>query len=401
MNLANTHGQRRSWPITSCALAAGLLGAAIGALRYTQGQPAPYQPSQRLPLATTMQDGPGTLRAAGKKRGVLIGAAVLANEYTYPDPLTTEPAYVATLTTQFAMVEPETVMKWAALHPQPTRYDFGPADELVRLATEHHMSVRGHTLCWGVANPAWLDPYKQAKPAMIAQLLHDHIRTVVGHFRGKVFAWDVVNEALRDPGILPGDPLQDSIWYNQPGIGQPGVGYIDQAFRWAHEADPDALLFYNENDVLVPGRKFDAMYRMLSGMLARGVPVNGVGLQLHLGINGYPNTEGFLSNLRRLAALGLQVHMTEVDVAVPVDSRGNASAADLQQQADTYARILEICLKVSACTAFQTWGFTDKHSWIPEAHPGQGAALLFDDQYRPKPAFLRILDTLSATRGAK
>jgi endo-1,4-beta-xylanase len=253
------------------------------------------------------------------------------------------------------------------------------------------MKLRGHNLCWHNYNRAWLAK-GNFTPNQLYTLLQTYITTVAGHFQGKVFAWDVVNEALADNG----SGLRDSIWYNRPGIGLTGPGYIDQAFRWAHAADPKALLFYNEYDVEDVNRKSDAMYSLVKGMLSRGVPIHGVGLQFH--VTAKPSDvspAGLDANMARFAALGLQIHITELDVRVPVDANGSASANDLTAQAQRYYDVVAACLKYKACTAIQTWGFTDKHSWIPQFYKGYGAALPFDKNYQPKPAYASMLNALT------
>jgi endo-1,4-beta-xylanase len=293
------------------------------------------------------------------------------------------------------MVEPENNMKWATIHPAQTTYNFGPGDELVAFAQAHQMQIRGHNLCWEVYNPTWVNTLAMtATPATMSAVLQDHINTVVTHYAGKVFAWDVVNEAVSDTQGATGTAMKDSIWYNQPGIGLTGTGYVEQALRWARAADPNALLFYNDYNIEDSGAKFNAVYAMVQDFVTRGVPINGVGIQMHIDTTGYPSTAGLTKNIQMLTALGLQVHITEMDVRIPVDSSGNATAANLQAQAATYQRILTICLQNPGCTAFQTWGFTDKHSWIPGSYPGFGDALPFDVNYQPKPAFNSIISTL-------
>ena len=257
------------------------------------------------------------------------------------------------------------------------------------------MKTRGHNLCWEVYNPDWLTTLAQtATPAQMSAILQDHITTVVSHYKGQVFAWDVVNEAISDSATGTGTTLKDGIWYDQPGIGLPGTGFIEQALRWAHAADPNALLFYNDYNREAPGAKFQAMYNMVHDFVSRGVPLNGVGFQMHIDTSGYPDTADFTENIQQITALGLQVHITEMDVRIPVDANGNATAADLQAQAQTYQRILTVCLQTPGCTAFQTWGFTDEYSWIPASFPGYGAALPFDANYQPKAAYNGILSTL-------
>src|SRR5580698_1265207 len=335
-----------------------------------------------------------TLRQAGAPRALLIGAAADASDAN-PDPLTTDPLYASTLGTQYSMLEPENAMKWASIHPSQSTYNFAPGDQLVAFAQAHQMQTRGHNLCWEVYNPSWVNTLATtATPAQMSAALQDHITTVVSHYQGEVFAWDVVNEAVSDSQTGTGAVMKDSIWYNQPGIGVTGTGYVEQAFRWAHAAYPNALLFYNDYNIEDQGAKFNAVYAMVKDFVARGVPINGVGIQMHINTGSYPSSAGFAKNIQMLAALGLQVHITEMDVRIPVDSSGNATAANLQAQAQTYQRILTICLQNPGCTAFQTWGFTDKHSWIPGSYPGFGDALPFDVNYQPKPAFNSLISTL-------
>ncbi len=340
-----------------------------------------------------------SLRDAAAPRALLMGAAADADEFGQPNRLA-ESDYAATLAAEYNMLEPENAMKWDPIHPAQSTYNFEPADKLLAFAQAHGMKVRGHNLLWHSANPDWLVAYaKSATSAQMAAVLKDHIDTVVGHYQGQVFAWDVVNEAISDSatGSGTGSDLRDSIWYDQPGIGTTGDGFIEQAFRWAHAADPNALLFYNEYGIEAPGPKFNALYNIVKDLLSRGTPINGVGIQMHLDLSGYPSSAGLAQNIQQLGALGLQVHITEMDVRIPVDSNGVASAANFQVQADTYERILTVCLQNPACTAFQTWGFTDKYSWVPSFFPGQGAALPFDASYQPKPAVASMVDALQNT----
>lgn len=337
-----------------------------------------------------------TLRDAGAQRLLLMGAAADSDEFGEPNRLD-EPDYAATLGTQYSMLEPENAMKWNPIHPLQDTYNFEPGDNLAAFGATHNMKVRGHNLCWGVYNPDWVNNLAQtASPATMSGVLQDHITTVVSHYKGQVFAWDVVNEAVSDSASGTGTDLKDSIWYDQPGIGLSGTGFIEQAFRWARAADPAALLFYNDYNIEDTGPKFDAVYNMLSDFVSRGVPINGLGIQMHIDTGGYPSSSGLAQNIQRVAALGLQVHITEMDVRIPVDTNGIASSADLQAQADTYQRILTVCIQNPKCTAFQTWGFTDKYSWIPSTFQGLGAALPFDAMYQAKPAVNSIVAALQS-----
>jgi len=327
------------------------------------------------------------LREAADRSGILIGTA--ARPYLF-----SEAAYTETLAREFNMVEAEDAMKWWTLRQKPDAFAFRQGDEIVQFAQAHGMKVRGHCLVWDHNNPEWL-AHGHFPPEQMSALLRDHITTVMKHYAGQVFAWDVVNEALDENGRA-----KDSPWYNQPGIGLAGKGtaYIEQAFRWAHEADPRALLFYNEAEGEGLSRKADAIYEMVKDFKRRGVPIDGVGLQLHV-----PDLEidatAITANIARLTSLGVQVHITELDVAVPVDASGQASEADSLRQADVYRAVVHACLQNPGCSAIQTWGFTDKYSWIgSHSHGTRGAALPFDRAYKPKAAYGEILQELSIGR---
>jgi endo-1,4-beta-xylanase len=334
-----------------------------------------------------MASGSQSLREAANARGILVGTAVRPSLFT-------EAAYSATLAREFNMMEPEDAMKWWTLRQKQDAFDFREGDEIVRFAQAHGMKIRGHCLVWDHNNPDWLAA-GHFNPQHLSYLLREHIFTVMRHYAGQVFAWDVVNEALDENG-----QFKDSPWYNQPGIGFAGKdsAYVEQAFRWAREADPNALLFYNDNGAEGVGRKSDAVYAMVKDLKQRGVPIDGVGLQMH--VTGVElDTDAITRNIARLSALGVQVHITELDVSLPVDANGiTASSDDLKAQADVYGRIIRICLQTPACTAIQTWGFTDKYSWIgSHSHHTRGAALPLDSVYKPKPAYRAIFEELAAS----
>jgi len=333
---------------------------------------------------------PQSLRQAGEKAGVLVGTAV--RPYLF-----SEAPYAATLAREYNMVEPEDAMKWWAVRPAADAFDFRQGDDVIRFAQVHAMKVRGHCLVWDHNNPDWL-AQGHFTPAEMSRLLREHITTVMKHYAGQVFAWDVVNEALNEYG-----EFKDSPWYNRPGIGLANKrsAYVELAFRWAHEADPQALLFYNEADGEGLNRKSDAIYAMVKDFKRRGVPIDGVGLQMHISQSDL-DTHAIAANITRLNDLGLQVHITELDVSLPLYVRGeppepaNASQQDLLRQAEIYRGVVRACRQNPGCTAIQTWGFTDKYSWIgSHAHGARGAALPFDRAYKTKPAYYALLDALA------
>ena len=318
---------------------------------------------------------PPSLRCLAQARGISIGAAV---GFPY---LRDEPVFAETLGREFSMLTPENAMKFGLVHPDRDRYDFAGADFIVDFAEAHGMQVRGHTLVWHFQLPSWLTDRTWTRDELI-DILREHITTVVGHYRGRVAAWDVVNEAVADDGSL-----RDTIWLR--GI---GPEYIDLTFRWAHEADPDAQLFYNDYAAEGLGPKSDAVYDLVQGLVERGVPIDGVGLQMHVSLRWPPDAEAVAANMARLGALGLQVHVTEMDVRIQ-DGVGTPEQR-LAAQARIYRDIVNVCLESSACKAFVTWGFTDRHSWIPAFTGHPDTPLLFDESYRPKPAYYAIMDAL-------
>jgi endo-1,4-beta-xylanase len=319
-----------------------------------------------------------SLRAYADKIGILIGAAVDPSKLT-------EDAYAATIAREFNMVEPENGMKWGAIRPNQKTFNFKPGDQVVAFAQGHRMKVRGHCLVWQKYNPAWLMK-GQFTSEQLSDLLREHIGTVMKHYAGQVFAWDVVNEAFDESG-----GFEHSIWYDSPGIGLAGKGtaYLEQAFRWARAAQPEALLFYNDYDAEGLNAKSDAIYAMVKDFKRRGVPIDGVGLQAHIFNLSTKEISSISDNIARLTALGVEVHITEMDAALPLNGKGKLlNKSDLKKQAEIYRLVAKACLQHRGCTAFQIWGFTDKYSWIPGYTKGaKGKALLFDESYAPKPVY--------------
>jgi endo-1,4-beta-xylanase len=324
-----------------------------------------------------------TLREAAAKRGILIGAAA-APRYL------AEPEYASILASEFSQLQSENAMKFGEIHPRPDSdpnpYDFADADALVAFAASHNMKVRGHTLVWHNQVPKWVTDGKQT-PEQLAKILQDHIRTVTRRYAGKVYAWDVVNEAFNDDGSM-----RHTVWYDKPGIGAgPGTKYVEQALRWARESEPNAKLFYNDYDAEEINRKSDAIYEMAKDFKQRGVPLDGIGFQAHvtLKFDDPARLASFAKNMERFAKLGLELHMTEIDVRLT-----DSSAASLSAQAHLYGEITRLCVQQPACKLIQTWGVTDKHSWIPGFYKGQGWALLWDEKYQKKPAYTGVHDAL-------
>jgi endo-1,4-beta-xylanase len=341
-------------------------------------------------IALTAQTAPDTLRSAADRSHILIGAAVRPLQLS-------EPSYAAILANEFNMLEPEDALKWEVLRPDSQAFNFSQADQIVDFALRHNMKVRGHTLVWHRQNPSWLTTGSFTS-GELSKLLETHIKTVVGHYRGKIFAWDVANEAF-DEGKNAGK-LRSTIWYDQPGVGFAGQGtaYLAQCFRWAHDVDPKAVLFYNDAEAEEINAKSDAIYGMVRDFKRTGVPIDGVGFEMHIS-NLASNVSSVSANIARFTALGVEVHITEMDVALPVDAGGNATPEDLARQAEIYRQIAKACLSHPGCAAIQTWGFTDKYSWIPShSKRAQGAALPLDRNYHAKPAYDAVREMLQTAR---
>lgn len=317
---------------------------------------------------------PIPLHSLAQARGIEIGAAVRVR------PLRTEPLYAETLRREFNLLTPEVAMKWKYLRPNRDTYSFDDADTIVDFAIANGMTIRGHTLVWDVNLPRWLVNGNFTSD-QLTEILREHIYTVVGRYRGRVAVWDVVNEAVATDGSL-----KDTFWLR--GI---GPQYIELAFRWAREADPTARLFYNDAWGEGLGRKSDGIYNLVKDLLARGVPIHGVGLQMHMSLGDPRRPEDVKSNMNRLAKLGLEIHVTEMTVKL----KEPVTEETLMAQAMVYRDVLTAALSVKNFKAFVLWGFTDKYSSIPGRFPGHGASLMLDENYRPKPAYTAVRDVLA------
>jgi acetoin utilization deacetylase AcuC-like enzyme/GH35 family endo-1,4-beta-xylanase len=289
--------------------------------------------------------------------------------------------YVRTLLREFNAVTPENAMKWEPVHPTEHGWNFGPADRIVELAETHRLRVHGHTLVWHEQLPGWLTPALTRRRA--AGALAAHIETLVGRYRGRVAAWDVVNEAVGDGGRLRGTVFLRTL----------GSGYVGEAFRLAHAADPGARLYYNDYGAEGRGRKSDAVYALARRLLDQGVPLHGVGLQMHLCATHPPSPDAVRTNVARLAALGLEVRISEMDVRVRRVRRNDPLAIQRRVYQDTIAA----CAGVPGFAGVTFWGVSDGHSWI-DARFGEDDPLLLDAHYAPKPAYYGVRDALGTGR---
>ena len=294
---------------------------------------------------------------------------------------------------QFNSLTPENVMKMGPIHPEENRYDFREADSIVAFARANGLKVRGHNLCWHEQTPAWLFKDDKGNPVtkeVLLARLKEHITTIVNRYKGKVYAWDVVNEAVSDDTT---QLLRDSPWYKIC-----GEDFIRKAFEYAHAADPDAQLFYNDYNTERPGKR-ERVYRLLKGLLSEGIPINGVGLQAHWSIYE-PSSKDLRDAIECFASLGLKIQITELDMSVyPWEKNRRAKQASdedtytlarQEQQAAQYARVFDIFREYrSVITGVTFWNVTDKHTWLDD-YPVPGRKnypLLFDVDGQPKEAY--------------
>ncbi|WP_242644512.1 endo-1,4-beta-xylanase [Streptomyces laculatispora] len=316
-----------------------------------------------LSLAGTA-DAATTLGASAAAKGRYFGTAVAAGHLG-------ESAYASTLDTEFNMVTPENEMKWDAVEGTRNSFSFGSADQIVSHAQGKGMRVRGHTLVWHSQLPGWFGGLGADD---LRSAMNNHITKVMDHYKGKIYAWDVVNEAYQDggSGARRSSPFQDKL----------GSGYIEEAFRTARTADPGAKLCYNDYNTDGQNAKSNAVYAMVKDFKQRGVPIDCVGFQSHFNSNS-PVPGDYQANLQRFADLGVDVQITELDI------EGSGSA-----QAASYTKVVNACLAVSRCAGMTVWGVTDKYSWR-----SSGTPLLFDGDYGKKPAYTAVLAALGGSGG--
>jgi endo-1,4-beta-xylanase len=328
-------------------------------------------------------EGTMTLREAAGRAHRHVGTA-LATEYF------NEPSYGAIAGRQFDSLTPENQMKWEAIEPRKGAFAFEGGDELVAFAQENGMRVRGHTLVWHSQLAPWV---KGLSGEALHSAMIDHVKAVAGHYAGRVAQWDVVNEALADgpTGALRSDSPFTAL----------GPTFIDDAFRAAHQADANALLFYNDYEIERPGApKTEAALRLVKRLKEAGVPIGGIGFQMHVDPRHWPSADEIRQNFERFAELGLAVEITEMDV--PVGAVAGSLEEKFARQKAIGHDIVAACVAVPRCTGITVWGFTDAHTWLNDAHwgalrgPLPHYPLPFDDDYRAKPLYYGILDALAA-----
>jgi endo-1,4-beta-xylanase len=297
------------------------------------------------------------------------------------------------ITGQFSSITPENAMKMGPIHPEPNRYAWEGPDAIVAFAQKNGMKVRGHTLCWHNQTPKWFftdSLGKQVSREVLLARLKQHINDVVGRYKGKIYAWDVVNEAVPDTGT--------SIYRKTRFYEIIGEDYIEKAFEYAHAADPSAKLFYNDYNTESASKR-ERIFQLLKKLKEKKVPIHGVGLQGHWSIYE-PSAAELEKSITQFASLALEVQITELDVSVyPKEHERRARKSTdngvltpemTAKQATQYKMIFDVLRKhKGTITGVTFWNVSDKSSWLDNFPvPGRkDYPLLFDQNYKPKQAF--------------
>lgn len=369
--------------LVGLVLLTGACCSGTGPSRVTAPTQAP-QPTSAASAATAATQAPCTratsLKDAASCTGRLIGTALTT---THLD----DNGYI-NAAREFNYVTAENEMKWDTIEPLRGSFNFARGDQIVYFAEQNGMQVKGHTLVWHNQLPKWIRNLDSAAEVRAAML--DHIHAEMDHWKGKVLAWDVVNEAwTTDKNAGNGNPVfRDSVFYRSL-----GPSFIDEAFTAARQADPKAKLYYNDYSAEGMNDKSDAIYKMLKGMVDRRIPIDGVGLQMHIGTpNDTPTAADIAQNMQRLAQLGLEIVISEIDV-------NSCDGYDAQQQATLDHDVVAACVAQPACKAITFWGITDKYSWLNRFKEAGCTSrtpnpLLWDNDYGKKPAYHGVMNAL-------
>ncbi|TLD11807.1 hypothetical protein PspLS_11668 [Pyricularia sp. CBS 133598] len=326
----------------------------------------------------------GNLHQLAKAAGKLYFGTAVDN----PEILDPQYRPVVGNAADFGQITVGNTQKWQFTEPDPNRFDFTAGDVIVDFAKSNAQIVRCHTLVWHNQLPQWVSSGNFDRDSL-TRVIESHISNVAGHYKGKCYAWDVVNEALNDDGSF-----RDSVFNRVL-----GTDWIPMAFKAAAAADPTVKLYYNDYNIEQPGNKQQAALKIVDLIKSSGATIHGVGFQGHFTVGQTGSKETLASVLNSFAAKDIDVAYTEIDIRHPnLPADGQAQ----QRQADDYASVVGACLSVARCVGITVWGASDAHSWVPSTFPGAGDATLLDRNMNPKPAYNRVRDVLAAAgRGRK
>ncbi|KAI0775068.1 endo-1,4-beta-xylanase C precursor [Trametes elegans] len=329
---------------------------------------APSSPASPAPTGAGLH---ALAKAAGK---LYFGTATDNGELT-------DQAYTAILddNSQFGQITPANSMKWDATEPVQGQFTFSGGEQIANLAKTNGQLLRGHNCVWYNQLPSWVSNGRFTEE-QLTDVIQTHCGTLVGHFKGQVYAWDVVNEPFNDDGTWRQD-----VFYNTL-----GTDFVPIALKAARAADPNAKLYINDYNIEQAGAKATSMLNLVKQLKADGVPIDGVGFQCHFIVGEVPGT--FQQTLEQFTALGVEVAITELDIRTSTP----ATQAALAQQQKDYQTVVQACMNVDGCVGITVWDFTDKYSWVPSTFPGQGAACPWDENLVKKLAYNGIVAALSS-----
>ncbi|KII85154.1 glycoside hydrolase family 10 protein [Plicaturopsis crispa FD-325 SS-3] len=330
------------------------------------------------PSPTTTASGPGSTSTA-ELNTLATGLGWKYFGSATDNPELTDAAYVAILSDNkmFGQITPGNSMKWDATEPERGTFTFAGGDAIASLAEGNGQLLRGHNCVWYNQLPSWVSS-GGFDAATLTSIIQTHCSTVVGHYKGKIYSWDVVNEPFNDDGTWRTD-----VFYNTL-----NTAYVGIALNAARSADPAAKVYINEYNIEYAGAKQTSMLNLVKSLKAAGTPLDGIGLQCHFIVGEVPT--GLQASLEAFTALGVEVALTEVDIRMTLPS----TPALLAQQQKDYQSVVAACKAVSGCVGVTIWDYTDKYSWVPSTFPGQGAACPWDQNLVKKPAYDGIVAAL-------
>ena len=401
--------RKAAWPLVlasalACALAACGGGGGGGGGSATTTPPVTTTPTPPAtgggtttpPASTTYDAGVTRLAAlAAFPMGVAVGGG---NE---DRSLPKTPEQQTIVKKHFSQITPGNIMKMSYLHPAADTYDYTQADELVNYAAANGIAVHAHTLIWhsDYQVPTFMKNFSGDKAAWLA-MLDDHVTHIASHYAGKVASWDVVNEAMADGG----GGYRNSLFYQHT-----GADFIEHAFRAARAADPKALLYYNDYNIEWDMTKLQAVTDMVDGFKTRGVPIDGVGFQMHINMD-FPSVGTISAAMKKVVDRGLKVKISELDIPINNPNSAAYKSGDIKttytldlglQQKKRYCEVVKAYMDTVPASqrgGIVVWGVDDPSSWLIQAAFNNKHAdwpLLFDGQYHDKPALRGVADALT------
>ncbi|KAI0696913.1 glycoside hydrolase superfamily [Cytidiella melzeri] len=324
--------------------------------------------SQTSSTAGSQSTSTASLNTLAKSKGKLYFGSATDNPELTDVPYTT----ILSDNTMFGQITPGNSMKWDATEPTQGQFSWTGADQIVNLAEANGQILRGHNCVWHNQLPSWVSSGSFTADQLTA-IIQNHCGTLVGHYKGQIYSWDVVNEPFNDDGTWRTD-----VFYNTL-----GTSYVQIALTAARAADPTAKLYINDYNIEYPGAKSTAMQTLVQTLKAANVPLDGIGLQNHWILGELPSASTLEANMNAFTALGVEVAVTELDVRMTLPS----TPALLAQQKTDYTTVITACQAVTGCVGVTIWDWTDKYSWVPSTFSGQGAALPWDENLQKKPAY--------------